>query len=250
MNPRIALIGYGQMGREIHHLALESGASISTIIDPNVKEYALPLTAETLRNTDVCIECTSPDVAVKNIHHLAALKKDMVIGTTGWTSQLDDVRDVVMKNNVGLLYASNFSIGMQLFIRIVSAAAKLFGAYDSYDVAVHETHHRLKKDAPSGTALTLAHAILESFPEKTTIVTGNKEGSFQTNELHVSSQRLGAVPGIHSVIFDGAADTVELRHTIRNRRGLAEGALLAARWIHGKKGIFTIEDMINDVESL
>ena len=248
MKPRIALIGYGKMGREIHQLALENGDPVTAIIDPNRAEYAIPLTAESLCDTDVCIDCTSPDVVDGNIRSLAALKKDMVIGTTGWASRIDEVRDIVMEHNVGLLYASNFSIGMHLFLRVVAAAARLYGAYESYDVAVHEVHHRMKKDAPSGTALTLANAILEAFPEKTALVTGNKDGAVLHNELHVSSQRLGSVPGVHSVCFDSASDTVELKHTIRNRRGLAEGALRAARWIHGKKGLFTIEDMLNDIE--
>jgi 4-hydroxy-tetrahydrodipicolinate reductase len=250
MDPRIALIGYGKMGREIHQLATETGVSVTAIIDPRMEEYSYPMTVDMLRNTEVCIECTSPEAVMDNIRTLALLKKDLVIGTTGWLARLDEARAVAAQNDIGLLYASNFSIGMHMFLRIAAIAARLLSGLRTYDAAVHETHHMRKKDAPSGTALSLANAVMANWPEKTFLVTGNKEGAFERNELHVSSTRLGAVPGIHSVIFDGAADTIELTHTARNRRGLAEGALLAARWIHGKKGLFTMEDMLNDIESV
>jgi 4-hydroxy-tetrahydrodipicolinate reductase len=248
--PRIALIGYGKMGKSIHRFALERDISIAAIIDPNFAEYAVPMNAETLQSVDVCIDCTTPESVMNNIRRIAPLKKNLIIGTTGWTEHVDEVRAIAAEHQIGLLYASNFSIGMHLFIRIVSEAAKMFSRYEAYDVAVHETHHTLKKDAPSGTAFTIAEKIMAQIPAKKTCVTGNKEGALRKDELHVSSLRLGATPGVHSVQFDGSSDTIELKHTARDRNGLAEGALLAARWIYGKKGLFTIEDMINDIESV
>jgi 4-hydroxy-tetrahydrodipicolinate reductase len=248
--PRIALIGYGKMGRELHQLAMEKDLTVSVIIDPFLDKYRFPLTAEVLREADVCIDCTTPDAVPENVRALAALKKDIVVGTTGWLSHLDEIRADVSANGTGLLYASNFSIGMHLFVRLVAQASLLLQSHPSYDVAVNETHHARKKDAPSGTALTIAKTILENFSKKMSIHTGAPEGALRNDQLHVSSQRLGSTPGIHTVTFDSAFDTIELKHTARSRQGFAEGALIAAKWIHGKKGLFTLEDMLNEIESI
>ena len=248
--PTLALIGYGNMGREIEQAALANGYPVNAIIDTKYVGHSLPLSEATLKDVDVCIEFTSPDAVFENITAVASCRKNMVVGTTGWLHRLDEVRSLVEGNGIGLVHASNFSIGIHVFLKVLSVASRIFNAYEQYDVAVQEIHHTQKKDAPSGTALSIARAILRDFPRKTTIVSDRPDGPPSPDQLLVSSTRVGAVPGTHRVLFDSGPDSVELVHTARNRRGFADGALLAASWIRDKKGIFTIEDMLHDFESV
>jgi 4-hydroxy-tetrahydrodipicolinate reductase len=245
--PTLALIGYGKMGREIERAALSRGFSVRAIIDVNNAGHSNPIDASTLNGAEVCIEFTTPDAALDNIRACASLGKHIVVGTTGWFDRLDEARAIVSDAGTGLIYASNFSIGVHLFMRLVSFAGKLLNAYEGYDAGVHEIHHRMKKDAPSGTALWIARELLATHTRKKTVRAGLPEGVAAEDELLVSSSRIGSVPGAHTVTFDSAVDTIELTHTARTRAGLAEGALTAAQWIADKKGLFTIEDMLHEI---
>lgn len=242
---RIALVGFGKMGKEIHHLASEMDMTIAAVIDPTIAEFDKPLNAESLEGIDVCIEFTQPDAAVRNIEAIARAGKNLVIGTTGWIERLDDVRRIVQECGIGLVYASNFSLGMNLFFLLVEEAAALFNERDAYDCFIHEAHHAMKKDMPSGTALTIAEKVVFKMANKRRIIAGELKDRVPKDALHIASSRGGTIPGVHTVTFDSLADTIELRHTARSRRGLAEGALLAAHWVHGKVGLFTMEDVLH-----
>lgn len=232
---KIALIGYGKMGREIERLALEQGDTIVSIFDIDT----LP-TESGLAEAEVCIDFSVPDAVVHNLKMAADAGVDMVVGTTGWYEHLEEVRKWF--DSSGLVYAENFSIGVNVFYRLVRQAADLLGAR-GYDVFVAEEHHRGKLDSPSGTALRIGKILLDSLESKTRIVTEPGPGAIAPEALQISSLRAGSISGVHRVGFDSAADTIELRHVARNRTGFAMGALLAARWVRGRRGVFTMDDV-------
>jgi 4-hydroxy-tetrahydrodipicolinate reductase len=240
----IALIGHGRMGMEVETVARERRIPIGRIFTEEDNTGAVGLTRESLRGIDVCIDFSSPASVVENIRAVATAGCDIVVGTTGWYEHLEEVRKLVGEKQTGFLYAANFSLGVNIFSEIVKDAARLVERHPGYDVAVSETHHSGKADSPSGTALALASLILGAFPRKSGILSDAAHGAIPENRLHVSSTRVGHVPGRHSVIFDSDADTIELTHTARNRRGFAFGALVAAEWLKGKKGFFTMRDVI------
>ena len=248
--PRIALIGYGKMGREIESVAQELDVPIAAIIDTNISAKENVINAKSLSDVDVCIEFTQPDAVLANITAIALAGKHVVVGTTGWYHSMSVVEALVRKHDIGLVYASNFSLGMNLFYELVKQATLIFNPFDSYDCTLHESHHAKKKDSPSGSALQIAKLILEHSKSKSSMVTGDIQREKSYDELHVSSSRGGSAPGVHQVIFDSLADSVELIHTARNRRGFAEGALIAAEWIKDKKGLFTMENVLRDIKSV
>jgi len=233
---KIALIGYGKMGREIERLAVERGDTIVATFDID----RLPK-ADLLAGAEVCIDFSVPDSVVHNIKMAADAGVDMVVGTTGWYEHLGEVRKWF--NSSGLIYAQNFSVGVNAFYRIVRRAAELLGPLEEYDVYVSEEHHRQKLDSPSGTALRLSEILLEADERKTRVVTDLGSGPIPPEGLHVSSVRAGTISGIHRVGFDSASDSIELTHVARNRTGFARGALMAAHWIHGRRGVFNMDDV-------
>jgi 4-hydroxy-tetrahydrodipicolinate reductase len=233
---KIALIGFGKMGREIDAIGREQGETIERIFDSRQ-----PLQAEALKNIDVCIEFSTPDAVLSNIQTAIQAKCDIVVGTTGWYQHLPELKTAVKDS--GLLYAANFSLGMNYFVRIVRHAAELMNRATDYDPYVTEIHHRQKVDSPSGTALRLAHVLVDKIDRKKEILAKPAEGKIGPEMLHVSSTRAGAVAGIHTVGFDSEADLIELRHVAKTRRGFALGALAAARWLRGRKGVFTMDDV-------
>lgn len=240
---KIALIGYGKMGRVVEEVAQARGHTIVAKIDPN-GPHKTP-TAEALHDAHVCIDFSHPSCAVNNIKQLVALGKDIVMGTTGWYSHLEEITGLIHQNPVGLIYSPNFSIGVNLFLQIVSEAASLINAFESYDVGVFEAHHNKKADSPSGTAKAIAKTVLNRMSRKRVLVEGQVEGQIAKDALQISSLRCGSIPGTHSVIFDSPADTITLTHEARSREGFAIGAVAAAEWVHGRKGLYTIEDMFN-----
>lgn len=249
--PRIALIGYGKMGREIESVARELGVPVTMIIDTNQPDKETSINARTLADVDVCIEFTQPGAVLSNIQAIANAGKSMVVGTTGWSGALASIAATVRAQNVGLVHASNFSLGMNLFYLLVRHAGVVFDSFDSYDCSIHEAHHAQKADTPSGTALQIAAELMSGLTGKTGIAAGNPPaGGVKPQLLQITSTRVGAVPGTHQVLFDSPADSIELVHTARNRRGFAEGALIAAAWIKNKKGIHTMEDVLRDIKSL
>jgi 4-hydroxy-tetrahydrodipicolinate reductase len=241
----IALIGYGRMGKEVERLAKEKGFTVSRVFDLHNNKGSVGITKETLKGVDVCIEFSSPGAVVSNIEAAAACGKNIVVGTTGWYDRLDHVKKIVKETKIGLLYASNFSLGVNLFIHCVSHAAHLFDRYHDYDAAVSEIHHTGKVDSPSGTALSVAAAILQSMKRKSEILAETSHGPIKPHQLHVTSTRLGHVTGTHAVTFDSDADVIELVHRAKNRAGFALGAVVAAEWLKGKRGLYTMRDVIS-----
>lgn len=237
--PKLAIVGYGAMGRAIETLAKEQAFVISNIFDIDSK-----LNSAENYDFDVAIEFTAPDQVIENIKSIAKLHKNIVIGTTGWLDKLDEVREIVSEAGIGLVYSTNFSIGMQMFFRIVRNAAALMNKTDGYDIMLNEMHHHRKKDSPSGSAKTLANIILEEVDTKTTILDDTARSQIGKEMLHLTSTRGGEIFGKHSIYIDSLADTIELKHNAKNRYGFATGALQAAKWIFAKKGIYDFSDYL------
>lgn len=240
----LALIGYGKMGKEIERLARERGLKITQVFDVGENPDGSALTKETLKSVDVCIDFSSPEAVMTNIEAVAQCGKNMVVGTTGWYDRLDYVRKLVKEKKIGFLYASNFSLGVNIFTQIVMDAAHLLEKYPQYDVSISEIHHKGKADSPSGTALTLGSTILQAIKRKSDLVTDTAHAAIKPHQLHVTSTRVGAVTGKHTVLFDSDADQIELIHTAKSRAGFALGAIVAAEWLKGKKGFYTMRDVL------
>ena len=236
---KIVLIGYGKMGKAIEEIvSADENLDIVLIID---KDNVNELTKENLQKADVAIEFTTPKTAVQNIHTCVDAGIPVVVGTTGWYDNLEAVTEYVLANNGSIVHATNFSIGVNIFFEINNILAEIMRDQPQYDVAIVETHHTQKLDAPSGTAITLAERILSKLKTKNSWV--NNKTSIK-EELEIISHRIENVPGTHEVIYSSEADEIKLIHTARSRKGFAEGALLAAKWIQDKKGIFTMKDVL------
>ncbi|MGH9326549.1 MAG: 4-hydroxy-tetrahydrodipicolinate reductase [Terriglobia bacterium] len=226
---KLALLGHGKMGKAIETLAPERGFNVALVLDEISNRDFQGITAKDFKGIDVCIDFTVPDAAVENIRRVAALGCNLVVGTTGWQDRLAEVRRAIEAAGVGMVYGANFSIGVQLFYRAAQSLAKIFSGYPAYEPSITEAHHRFKRDAPSGTALELKREVQPLLPSR---------------DLPVASIRAGYIPGSHELAFDSEADTVLLRHTARGRQGFAEGALYAARWVAGKKGLYSFAEIL------
>ncbi|HEY5498855.1 MAG TPA: 4-hydroxy-tetrahydrodipicolinate reductase [Bacteroidales bacterium] len=234
---KIALIGYGKMGHEIERIALERGHSIVSTIDINNPEE---FESENFRSTDVVIEFTRPETALENYKKCFAKNLPVVSGTTGWLDQMDEVK-AACENGQTFFYASNFSLGVNIFFAINKKLAEMMNHFPMYDVRMKEVHHTQKLDAPSGTAITLAEDILEQLDRKNIWV---KEVENTPDELAIASERTGQVPGFHEITYESDVDTIILSHDAKNRAGLALGAVLAAEYTVGKKGFIRMSDML------
>jgi 4-hydroxy-tetrahydrodipicolinate reductase len=226
----------GKMGREIDSVAREQGETVVRVF-----ELGNEVRPEALTDVDVCIDFSIPEAVLSNIRAAIEAKRDIVVGTTGWYQHLPQLKDAVKDS--GLLYSANFSLGMNYFFRIVRRAAELMNRATEYDPYVQEVHHRQKVDSPSGTALRLAEILLEAIDRKQKILAKAPEGKIGPEMLHVSSTRAGVVAGAHTIGFDSEADSIELKHVAKTRQGFALGALTAARWLRGRKGIYTMDDV-------
>jgi 4-hydroxy-tetrahydrodipicolinate reductase len=224
----LALIGMGKMGRALAALAPERGCRVVAQLDPAHPDYA-GVTREALRGAQVAIEFTTPDSAAANARACVAAGCPVVIGTTGWYDALPEVAADVERAGGAMLTAPNFSVGVAVFDRVVAEAARLFAALDGFDAHLVETHHAAKKDAPSGTAGKLARTAEAALGR----------------HIPITSIRVGHVPGTHELIFDSSFEQVRLVHEARDRRVFAEGALLAARWLVGRRGVFTMQDVLS-----
>jgi 4-hydroxy-tetrahydrodipicolinate reductase len=252
---RLLLCGYGRMGREIEALALQRSHRIVGRVDPgapeadfpNIEAYAAADGPREAGGAEAVIDFALPKGILDRVRFYAEKGVPAVIGTTGWDEEREEVRRVVKDSGAALVWSSNFSIGAQLLFRIASYASRLAEPFDGYDVYIHETHHGQKADSPSGTALSLAERVLEGSSRKKRILTEAAHRKIEPEELHVSSTRGGANPGEHHVVFDSQADSVELVHRARNRSGFASGAVVAAEWIAGKSGFFSIDDLFADL---
>ena len=239
---KLALVGYGKMGRAVENVATESGHEVVARIDPTLGTGDID--AETLGGADVAIEFTVPGVAADNITAVAAAGVDAVVGTTGWYGRLDEATAAVNGAGTGMVHAANFSLGVNLFFRLARAAAKMADALSEYDVHILEAHHRHKIDHPSGTAITLADILIEELARKESWSATLPDSGPHPQVLYVASERVGETAGSHLLGLEGPDDRIELRHEARTRAGLARGAIAAAEWIRGKSGVFTLDDML------
>ncbi len=240
---RLALIGYGKMGKEVERAALDRGMQIAARIDIDSPSLQ---TAE-VKKADVAIHFAIPATVPRHVEELGNMGKPIVLGTTGWQNEYAAVRSIVESSSIGVVHASNFSIGVNILYHLLKEAGRLLDRFDEYDVSVHEIHHKDKLDAPSGTALAIADILLKGIARKKEIFAGSPEGKIRPEQLHVSSGRYGTVVGIHRVTFDSAADSIEIAHTAKNRTGFAIGAVVAAAWIKNRKGMFTFDDVLADL---
>jgi len=226
---KIAIVGYGKMGRMIERFAVERGHEIALKLDEFNNANFESISAAKFAGVDVAIDFSIPAAAVKNIEKIAALGVSLVVGTTGWTEQTAHVRDVVEKNKIGLVWSPNYSVGVNAFFRIVAEAAKLLSGAPEYEAWAWEIHHSAKKDAPSGTLLKIVDEMRKAGYDR---------------RVDVGSNRAGTIAGTHEIGFDSAADTITLRHTARSREGFAMGAVKAAEWVLGKTGFHEFGDII------
>ncbi|RYY62851.1 MAG: 4-hydroxy-tetrahydrodipicolinate reductase [Chitinophagaceae bacterium] len=235
---RIALIGYGKMGKAIETIALGKGHEIVLKInDSNLSDF----TRENVTKADVAIEFTGPHSAFENIRQLIAWQVPTVSGSTGWIDRLEEILALNKENNGSFLYASNFSIGVNLFFELNKKLAALMAPHPEYRVEMQEIHHTEKRDAPSGTAITLAEQIMELNPVKTKWV---NEESADNASLPIISKRIDPAPGTHSILYTSPIDDIEIIHTAHNRQGFAGGAVLAAEYIYTRKGNFNMKDVL------
>lgn len=235
---KIALIGYGKMGKAIEEIAVQKGHEVVLKIDlSNLDEF----TKENISKADVAIEFTSPHTAYENVEKCIEFGVPVVCGSTGWLEKLNVIEDLCINNNGAFLYASNFSIGVNLFFELNTYLAKLMSNYTQYNSSITEIHHTQKKDAPSGTAITLAEQILANNSNKKSWI---NQATDDKNELEIISERIDPAPGTHTIKYSSAIDDIEITHTAHNRTGFASGAVLAAEFIANKKGIFTMKDVL------
>jgi 4-hydroxy-tetrahydrodipicolinate reductase len=236
---KLAIIGYGKMGHEIEQVALERGHQIIVTID-NETEWSERLGL--VESADVAIEFSHPSVALNNIHRTLETGIPLVCGTTGWFAALESITDLCNKKNGAFFYASNYSIGVNLFMSINKKLAQLMEKHHDYDVVMEETHHIYKADAPSGTAITLADDIMANNHSKTSWTI---DLPAQKQELFIKPIRHRNTPGIHTVCWESPIDVIEITHTAKGRRGFALGAVIAAEWLRERKGIYTMKDLLN-----
>lgn len=246
---KIALIGYGKMGQMIHSMAQQFDCQVIAIVDPfsDNENHLKAIESLAEYDIDVCIEFSNPEVVFDNIKRIANLKLNMVIGTTGWMQHLDTVSDLIKQNEIALMYGSNYSLGMNIFYQIINYSTTLLNKVSPYDVFAYEVHHNQKKDSPSGTAKEIAQIVLKNTDAKDKVVYDRCDDAIKPNEFHFSSIRGGSIPGTHVLAFDSVADTIELSHVARNREGFAQGALIAAKWLAGKKGVFNFKEAFGEI---
>jgi 4-hydroxy-tetrahydrodipicolinate reductase len=232
---KIALIGYGKMGKTIEQIAQQRGHEIVARFDVQ------GIDIQELTKADVAIEFSRPEAVVQNIKTCFEQKIPIVCGTTGWLEHFDEITSLCTMQQGGFFYASNYSIGVNLFFALNRHLAKLVQPYPMYNVELLEVHHTQKLDAPSGTAITLADDILHLLPQKTH---WTNEVEKKSNELSILSERTPNVPGTHVVTYNSAIDSIEIKHTAHSREGFATGAVVAAEWLQGKKGVFGMEHLL------
>ncbi len=231
---KIALLGYGKMGKVIERIALERGHEIVLKKD----EFN---TYDGLSTADVAIDFSVPTAAVSNISSCFNNNVPVVSGTTGWLEHFDEMVALCNEKQGGFISSSNFSLGVNIFFELNEYLAKIMSQFDSYKVTMEEIHHTQKLDAPSGTAISLAKGVIEN----SNYANWTLEEAKNNNEIHIEAKRIGDVPGTHTVTYDSIVDSIELKHTAHNREGFALGAVIAAEWLAGKTGIYSMKDVLN-----
>lgn len=237
---KVGLIGYGKMGKAIERIALERGHTIAYKVD-----LKNPISQQDLREADVAIEFTQPELAVPHIHACLASKIPVVVGTTAWQEKLPEVKEAVAAAQGSLLYASNFSVGVNILFQINERLAQLMANQPEYAASIEEIHHTQKLDAPSGTAVTIAEGILENHPGYRSWVSAlNETPKTLEGELPIKALREPDVPGTHTIEYSSTIDTITLTHVAHSRDGFALGAVIAAEFLHGKTGVYTMRDVL------
>jgi 4-hydroxy-tetrahydrodipicolinate reductase len=232
----ILLLGYGKMGQTIEKIAIERGHTISGIIDHKDQDKS----SFNAQNTDVAIEFSQPDAAVQNIHWCISNNIPVISGTTGWLEKYDEIADATAAHHGTFFYASNYSLGVNIFFRLNKYLAKMMGHTSGYEVSISETHHIQKKDSPSGTAITLAEGIIDALPHKTTW----KEDNPAPDTVSIQSLREPNVPGTHVINYESAEDSIQITHTAHSRKGFALGAVLVAEWLPQHQGVLGMDDFL------
>ena len=247
---RIAIVGYGRMGRLIKRMVEDEGTdTVSAVIDPAAEGAThVLLSRESLASSDVVIDFSSAAAEADNIRLYADLAIPAVIGTTGWYDRMPSIQEDIGNGKARIIWSANFSIGVHIFLSLVEEAGRLINRFPSYDAAISEVHHRAKADAPSGTALMAAERILRTMDRKERIETDASCGPISGEAISIASERVGAVPGTHTLMLDSPFDTIEITHRARTREGFAEGAVMAARWIAAASpGFYTMDDLIASI---
>jgi 4-hydroxy-tetrahydrodipicolinate reductase len=237
---KIALIGYGKMGKILEQTALKRGHEVVLRLDVNNPEDFARL-----NEADVAIEFTRPESATNNIVRCFEQNVPVVCGTTGWLDQFENITQLCLQSNGSFFYASNYSIGVNIFFEINRRLASMMNNYDMYDVKMEEIHHTQKLDAPSGTAITLAQGIIENIDRKTKWLCPSENTEGVENEaINIVAKRIDPAPGTHIITYESPIDSIEITHTAHSREGFATGAVVAAEWLVGKKGVFSMKDML------
>jgi len=243
---KIALLGYGKMGQIIEHFALERGHEIVLKINIDNQE---DLTVANLRKADVAIDFSTPDAAIGNIYTCFDAHVPVVVGTTGWYGQLQEVKNDCLERNNALLYGSNFSIGVNLFFHVNKILARVMNNFPAYEVQVEEIHHTQKLDSPSGTAMTIAEGIIDNLDRKSEwvndLVGTTFEDVVKKEQLLIESHRIENIPGTHTVVYSSEVDEIEFKHTAHSRSGFALGAVVAAEWLEKRQGFYNITDIFD-----
>ena len=243
---KIALLGYGKMGRIIEQFALDRGHEIVLKIDENSLDQK---TIENLQKADVAIDFSTPHSVISNIESCFEAGLPLVVGTTGWYDKIEEIKAQCEESNNSLLYASNFSVGVNVFFFVNEVLAKIMNRYPQYDVLVEEIHHTQKLDSPSGTAITIAEGILDGLNRKNEwvneLVGDGPEVITRPEQLLIESHLIEDVPGTHTVVYSSEVDDIEFKHKAHGRAGFALGAVLAAEWLQGKKGFYSVKDMFD-----
>jgi 4-hydroxy-tetrahydrodipicolinate reductase len=235
---KIALIGYGKMGKEIEQIALSRNHTLPLIIDlNNINDF----TAENLKKVDVAIEFSKPETSVQNIRKCFEAGTPIVCGTTGWLDKYDEIVKECIDNNQTFFYASNYSLGVNIFFKLNTFLAKIMNNFPEYEIVMEEVHHTQKLDAPSGTAISLANDILNEVDRKSS---WQLDGQDSPEKLRINAIRRDTVPGIHTIKYDSEVDFIEMTHSAKSRKGFALGAVIAAEFIAGKKGVFNMNDLL------
>ena len=250
-NMKVAIVGFGKMGKNILSVMEEMGDEAAAIIDPISADGRVThrvLNAESVKDADVIIDFSHPSSAMDNMIMYSHLGIPAVVGTTGWYSEKDKLISL-LGEDAKILYSGNFSIGVAMFLKTVGFASRLMNKASEYDVSLREVHHTAKADSPSGTALMIADQIISGMDRKSEVLWGNSEGRIAPEALQITSERVGFEPGLHEVTFDSPADTITLRHHARSREGFARGAVAVARWLTAteKKGLLTLDDYISEL---
>ncbi|MEX1382042.1 4-hydroxy-tetrahydrodipicolinate reductase [Lutibacter sp.] len=230
---KIALLGYGRMGKTIEEIAIQRGHKIVLKVDENTKKYDIKI-------ADIAIDFSIPSVAFNNISCCLNNNVPVISGTTGWLEKFPAVAELCNQKNGGFIYASNFSLGVNIFFELNEQLAKMMHQLEEYNISMEEIHHTKKLDAPSGTAITLAEGVIKHTNKKS----WNLDVTNSNSEIPIIAKRIDDVPGTHTVVYKSDVDSIEIKHTAHNRSGFALGAVIAAEWLHGKTGVFTMKDVL------